>query len=100
MAAPAAAGGHVTSVTVTRGDTSPRFRTRPPGDVDLGAVREAELLAAMAELGVNDVVLLRRPGSSIDPADPGHREQERTAERFTGRLTCGSPRSAREHFPY
>ncbi len=70
MAAVAAAGGHVTSVTVTRGDTSRHFGMHPSADVDLGAVREAELLAALAELVVHDVVLLRRPGSSIDPADP------------------------------
>ncbi len=66
IAAVAAAGGHVTSVTVTRAD----------GPIP-AAVREAELLAAMAELGVNDVVLLRRPGYTIDPTDPGVHEHLR-----------------------
>ncbi len=57
MARVVAAGGHVTVVTATRGEKGTDDPTRYDSD-ELGAHRERELRASLAELGVHDVRFL------------------------------------------
>ncbi|MGD8277680.1 MAG: PIG-L family deacetylase [Gemmatimonadota bacterium] len=58
-------------VTATRGESG-RYGdgTDHPGPEALGRIREAELRAAAAELGVGDVRLLGYPDGGLDRADP------------------------------
>ena len=71
----AADGVEVFLVTATRGDGG-RFRGAPqgddrhPGPVALGAIREAELRAAAAVLGVREVSLYDYRDQHLDRADP------------------------------
>jgi LmbE family N-acetylglucosaminyl deacetylase len=71
----AADGVEVFLVTATRGDGG-RFRGLRPGDEGhpgpeaLAAIREAELRAAAAALGVREVALLDYPDQKLDRADP------------------------------
>jgi len=71
----ASRGVDVFLVTATRGDAG-RFRghrpgsSQHPGKEALAAIREAELRAAAAVLGVREVVLLGYPDRQLDVADP------------------------------
>ena len=71
----ASRGVEVFLVTATRGDAG-RFRGHRPGSEQhpgreaLAAIREAELRAAAAVLGVREVVLLGYPDQQLDLADP------------------------------
>lgn len=59
-------------VTATRGERG-RFydnRARPSDDADVGRVREAELRAAAADLGVAEVAVLGYGDGALDRADP------------------------------
>ena len=62
------AGGSVTVVTATRGEcgTSDRGRYGTP---EFGAVREVELRASLAELGVSDLRILGLPDGELPEAD-------------------------------
>jgi LmbE family N-acetylglucosaminyl deacetylase len=72
-----ASAGVVTAlVTATRGDRGRYGHARPgdaahPGAVALGRVRESELLAAAATLGVHDVSVLSYDDQQVDQAEPG-----------------------------
>jgi LmbE family N-acetylglucosaminyl deacetylase len=72
----ASAGADVFLVTATRGDGG-RFRglrpgdARHPGSEALARIREAELRAAAATLGVREVELLGYPDGALDRAHPG-----------------------------
>jgi LmbE family N-acetylglucosaminyl deacetylase len=82
----AAAGLEVFLVTATRGDRG-RFRGHRPGDERhpgrqaLARIREAELRAAAAALGVREVELLGYPDQGLDRADP-----PQAIERIVGAL--------------
>jgi LmbE family N-acetylglucosaminyl deacetylase len=71
----ASAGAEVFVLTATRGEGG-RFRghraddARHPGAVALGEIREAELRAAGAVLGVREVALLDYRDGRLDRADP------------------------------
>jgi LmbE family N-acetylglucosaminyl deacetylase len=70
----AAEGVHTSLVTATRGEAG-RFRGLPhgdghPGAEALGRIREAELRAAAAVLGVRDLALLGYRDQELDRADP------------------------------
>jgi LmbE family N-acetylglucosaminyl deacetylase len=71
----AAEGVQVSLVTATPGDSG-RYRGHRPGEPEhpgaaaLATIREAELHAAAAELGVNDVSLLHYHDQQLDRADP------------------------------
>lgn len=67
----AAEGVEVHLVTATRGERGRYFddRERPP-DQEVGRVREAELRAAAAELGIQEVNLLGYLDGQVDSADP------------------------------
>jgi LmbE family N-acetylglucosaminyl deacetylase len=71
----AAEGVEVSVVTATRGDRG-RFRGRPVGDTDhpgadaLGRIREQELRAAAAILGVRHVCVLGFHDQELDRVDP------------------------------
>jgi LmbE family N-acetylglucosaminyl deacetylase len=75
LATYAASGVDVYLVTATRGDGG-RFRGLPPGDPGhpgpqaLANIREAELRAAAAVLGVREVTLLGYHDQALDRADP------------------------------
>jgi len=71
----ASAGVEVFLVTATRGDRGRYRGHRPenpehPGPAALAQIREAELRAAAAELGICDVSLLGYPDQGLDRADP------------------------------
>src|SRR5215472_13793709 len=67
----AAAGIEVHLITATRGE---RGRFGAPGakatPAEVGAAREAELRAAAAELGLNEVILLNYPDGALDQVEP------------------------------
>jgi LmbE family N-acetylglucosaminyl deacetylase len=70
----AAEGVEVSLVTATRGEAG-RYRGIPPGEghpgaAELGRIREAELRAAAAVLGVRDLALLDYRDQELDRADP------------------------------
>lgn len=68
----AAEGVDTHLVTATRGQRG-RFYSHDrerPSDEEVGRVREAELRAAAAELGIRDVALLDYMDGSLDRADP------------------------------
>src|SRR5690242_7276033 len=71
----AAEGTDIFLVTATRGDGG-RYQgirqddPRHPGRRKLGDLREAELRAAAAELGVREVSLLDYPDGQVDRVDP------------------------------
>ena len=71
----AADGVDVFLLTATRGDAG-RFRghrpgsTEHPGAVALGEIREKELRAAAAALGVRETTVLAYPDSQLDRANP------------------------------
>ena len=71
----AAEGVEVVLVTATRGEGG-RFRGHPkgdehhPGPSELGRIREAELRAAAATLGIREVALLDYLDQHLDGADP------------------------------
>jgi LmbE family N-acetylglucosaminyl deacetylase len=71
----ASEGVDVFLLTATRGEGG-RFRGRRPGDAEhpgrarLAAIREAELHASAAALGVRDVTLLGYADQHLDRADP------------------------------
>ena len=71
----AAEGAEVFLVTATLGDGG-RFRGHRPGEPEhpgreaLGAIREAELRAAAAALGVREIALLGYRDQQLDRADP------------------------------
>ncbi len=71
----AAEGVHTSVVTATRGEAG-RFRGLPRGDAGhpgpeaLARIREAELRAAAAALGVHDLSLLDYRDQELDRADP------------------------------
>jgi LmbE family N-acetylglucosaminyl deacetylase len=70
----AAEGVETFLVTATRGESG-RFRGHGPGDQhpgpdQLGRIREAELRAAAARLGVRDLTLLDYRDQQLDRADP------------------------------
>jgi LmbE family N-acetylglucosaminyl deacetylase len=67
----AAEGVDLHLVTATRGEAGRFFpdRERPSNEV-VGEVREGELRAAAAELGVADVQILGHPDGRLDRADP------------------------------
>ena len=70
----AAEGVHTSVVTATLGEAG-RFRGIPPGEGHpgpeaLGRIREAELRAAAAALGVRDLALLGYRDQELDRADP------------------------------
>jgi LmbE family N-acetylglucosaminyl deacetylase len=72
----AAEGAEVTVVTATRGEGG-RFRGHPqghplhPGPEALASIRERELRAAAAVLGVREVFVLGYADQQLDRADPG-----------------------------
>ena len=71
----AAEGVDVHVVTATRGEAGrfgghPRGDERHPGALALGRIRETELRAAAAVLGVHGVSLLGYPDQEVDRADP------------------------------
>jgi LmbE family N-acetylglucosaminyl deacetylase len=71
----AAAGVEVFLLTATRGDAGRSFGHRPgspghPGPEALAAVREAELRAAAAILGVHEVTVLDYHDQQLDQANP------------------------------
>ena len=71
----AAEGVEVFLLTATRGDSGRYRGHRPgtaehPGQLALGEIREAELRAAAAVLGVREVSLLGYPDSQLDRTDP------------------------------
>jgi LmbE family N-acetylglucosaminyl deacetylase len=71
----AAAGTDIFLVTATRGDAGryrgiPAADPRHPGPAALGKIREAELAAAAAVLGVREVSLLDYHDRCLDGADP------------------------------
>jgi LmbE family N-acetylglucosaminyl deacetylase len=76
LATYAASGGDVSLVTATRGDRG-RFRgfrpgdERHPGQAGLAAIRERELRAAAATLGIGDVTVLDYPDQQLDAAEAG-----------------------------
>jgi len=58
-------------VTATRGERGRFFdNTARPSDEEVGRVREQELRAAAAELGVHEVILLDYLDKDLDAADP------------------------------
>jgi LmbE family N-acetylglucosaminyl deacetylase len=70
----AAEGVETFLVTATRGEAG-RFRGIPPGDghpgaAELGRIREAELRAAAARLGLREVALLDYRDQELDRAEP------------------------------
>jgi len=72
----AAEGAEVSLITATQGDGGRYFGHRPgdpdhPGAAPLGRIREAELRAAAAVLGIGDVTLLDYADQHVDEADPG-----------------------------
>lgn len=73
----AAEGADVSVVTATRGDRG-RYRGHPPGDdqhpgpAALASIREEELRAAAAALGVRDVSVLDYGDQHLDLAEPRH----------------------------
>jgi LmbE family N-acetylglucosaminyl deacetylase len=73
----AAEGCAVSLLTATRGGGG-RYLTFPPGHpehpgaLELGAIREAELRSAAAELGVTEVTVLDYPDKHVDRAEPHH----------------------------
>jgi len=71
----AAEGVEISLVTATRGNAGRYNGVRPgepghPGSDALGRIREAELRAAAAVLGVRDVSVLDYPDGQLDRADP------------------------------
>lgn len=71
----AAEGVEVSLLTATLGESGryrghPRGDTLHPGPAELGRIREAELRAAAAVLGVDDVHLLGYHDQLLDQADP------------------------------
>ena len=63
----AAEGVETHLVTATRGEAGRYYGDRPrPGDDEVGRVREAELRAAAAVLGVRDVRVLGHPDGGVD----------------------------------
>jgi len=75
LAGCAAEGVETHLVTATRGEAG-RYRGQPPGSEAhpgterLGRIRESELRAAAAVLGIRGVSLLDYPDSRLDEADP------------------------------
>jgi LmbE family N-acetylglucosaminyl deacetylase len=71
LALAAAEGVDTYLVTATRGERG-RFGDAPtsPGPEVVGRTREAELLAAAAELGIRDVRVLGYPDGALDQVDP------------------------------
>ena len=71
----AAEGVEVSVVTATRGEAG-RFRGQPsgqpqhPGSEALAAIRERELRAALAVLGIRSLFLLGYPDQQLDRVDP------------------------------
>ena len=59
-----------TVVTATRGERGRSGKAEPPTPEVVGDLREAELRAAAAELGVREVNLLGYPDKELDQADP------------------------------
>ena len=91
MARAAAAGHHVSLLTATRGEAGEVYPselahlTGDPGG--LAAVREAELVAATAALGVSDRRFLRPPAGSrerrwVDSGMAGSPAEQRSAEQL------------------
>ena len=73
----AAEGVTTAVVTATRGDRGRFGRARPgddghPGTAALGAIRESELRAAAATLGVHDVSVLGYGDQQVDQTEPRH----------------------------
>lgn len=67
----AAEGAEVHLVTATRGEKGRYFdNANRPGNEEVGRVREAELRAAAAALGVREVSLLGYVDGELDEADP------------------------------
>ncbi len=67
----AAEGVETHLLTATRGERGRYFTNEDrPSDEEVGRVREAELRAAAAELGIRDVELLGYPDGGLDRADP------------------------------
>lgn len=67
----AAAGVETYVLTATRGERGRFFDNNPrPADEEVGRVREQELRAAAAELGVREVALLDYLDKDLDQADP------------------------------
>ena len=72
MAKYAAEGVEVHVLTATRGERGwPRAEEENPGLAELGQIREAELRAAAATLGVRRVDFLDYVDGEVDQADPG-----------------------------
>jgi LmbE family N-acetylglucosaminyl deacetylase len=68
----AAQGVETYVVTATRGERGRYFdNSNRPSDEEVGRVRESELRAAAAELGVRDVSLLDYLDGTLDQAEPG-----------------------------
>jgi LmbE family N-acetylglucosaminyl deacetylase len=70
----AAEGVETSVITATRGEAG-RYRGIPPGEghpgsVELGRIRETELRAAVAALGVKDLALLDYRDQELDRANP------------------------------
>jgi LmbE family N-acetylglucosaminyl deacetylase len=57
-------------VTATRGEAGRNGGSRPDSPAQLGALREAELLAASRVLGISEVRLLDYPDGALDQVDP------------------------------
>jgi len=57
-------------LTATRGEHGRHGEAAPASPAELGALREAELLAASKVLGVSEVRLLDYPDGGLDQADP------------------------------
>jgi LmbE family N-acetylglucosaminyl deacetylase len=82
----AAEGVETYLVTATRGERG-RYRGLPPGDAGhpgaeaLSRIREAELRAAAAILGIREVSLLDYPDGDLDRADP-----RRAIDRIAGHI--------------
>jgi LmbE family N-acetylglucosaminyl deacetylase len=57
-------------VTATRGERGRNGESRDTPPAELGALREAELLAASRELGVSEVRVLDYPDGDLDRVDP------------------------------
>jgi len=67
----AAEGVETYLLTATRGERGRYFHNDDrPSDAEVGRVREAELRAAAAELGIGDVALLDYRDGELDAADP------------------------------